>query len=87
MNDFRPVALTSVAMCLEKLVLKAMDSIFPITTDPLKFTYRINRSVEYTVALALHLAVEHLDTPNKYCLSECSFWTTVQRLILYCPLN
>ena len=36
--------LTSVAMkCLEKLVLKAMDSIIPVTTDPLQFTYRKNR--------------------------------------------
>ena len=67
MNDFRPVALTSVAMkCLEKLVLKAMDSIIPITADPLQFTYRKNRSVDDTVALALHSAVEHLDTPNTY---------------------
>ncbi|KAK0145613.1 putative RNA-directed DNA polymerase from transposon BS [Merluccius polli] len=52
--------------CLEKLVLKAMDSIIPITTDPLQFAYRKNRSVNDTVALALHSAVEHLDTPNTY---------------------
>ena len=65
MNDFRPVALTSVAMkCLEKVVLKAMDSIIPITTEPLQFAYRKNRSVDHTVALALHSAVEHLNTPN-----------------------
>ncbi|KAK0147964.1 hypothetical protein N1851_012331 [Merluccius polli] len=39
----------SVAMkCLEKLVLKAMDSIIPITTDPLQFAYRKNRSVDDT---------------------------------------
>jgi hypothetical protein len=50
--------------CLEKVVLKAMDSIIPITTEPLQFAYRKNRSVDHTVALALHSAVEHLNTPN-----------------------
>ena len=41
-----------------------MDYIIPVTTDPLQFAYRKNRSVDDTVSLALHSAVEHLNTPN-----------------------
>ena len=43
-----------------------MDYIIPVTTDPLQFAYRKNRSVDDTVSLALHSALEDLDTPNTY---------------------
>ena len=40
LNDYRPVALTSVAMkCFERLVLAHIISILPDTLDPLQFAY------------------------------------------------
>ena len=67
MNDFRPVALTSVAMkCMEKLVLQSVNSAIPESLDPLQFAYRKNRSVDDAVALALHSTLEHLDKNNTY---------------------
>ncbi len=53
-----------------------------MTTDPLQFAYRENRSVDYTVALCLHSAPEHLDNPNTYShilfLDYNSTFNTVQ---------
>ncbi len=43
LNDYRPIALTSVVMkSFERLVLSQNEAI----TDPLQFTYRVNRSVD-----------------------------------------
>jgi hypothetical protein len=40
LNDYRPVALTSVAMkCFERLVMAHINSILPDTLDPLQFAY------------------------------------------------
>jgi len=67
MNDFRPVALTSVAMkCMEKLVLQHINSVVPDTVDPLQFAYRPNRSVDDAVALAHYYILQHLDKHNTY---------------------
>lgn len=72
MNDFGPVVLTLVVMkCLEKLVLRFMASIIPITTDPFQFTYWRNRSVDDPVALILQSALEYLDKPKTR--PACSF--------------
>ena len=43
LNDYRPVALTSVAMkCFERLVMAHINTIIPETLDPLQFAYRPN---------------------------------------------
>jgi hypothetical protein len=43
LNDYRPVALTSVAMkCFERLVMAHINSILPETLDALQFAYRPN---------------------------------------------
>jgi hypothetical protein len=40
LNDYRPVALTSIAMkCFEKLVMAHIKTIIPETLDPLQFAY------------------------------------------------
>ncbi len=66
-NNFRPVALTPVAMkYLEKLVLQHINSVVPDTVDPFQFAYRSNRLVYDAVALALHYVLQHLDTHNTY---------------------
>uniref|UniRef100_A0A4W5RMB7 Reverse transcriptase domain-containing protein n=1 Tax=Hucho hucho TaxID=62062 RepID=A0A4W5RMB7_9TELE len=67
LNDYRPVALTSVAMkCFERLVMAHINTIIPETLDPLQFAYRPNRSTDYAISMALHTALSHLDKRNTY---------------------
>ena len=67
MNDYRPVALTSVIMkCFERLVLHHLKSVLPRNLDPFQFAYRTNRSVEDAITVALHSILSHLDTRNSY---------------------
>ena len=55
LNDYRPVALTSVIMKgFERLILAYIKSVIPNTTDPYQFAYRENRSVDDAVCLALN---------------------------------
>ncbi|KAK1806482.1 hypothetical protein P4O66_004990 [Electrophorus voltai] len=59
LNDYRPVALTSVVMkCFEKLVRDFITSSLP---DPLQFAYRHNRSTDDATAHLLHTTLTHLD--------------------------
>ena len=47
LNDYRPIALTSVAMkCFERLVMAHINTIIPETLDPLQFAYRPNISTD-----------------------------------------
>ncbi|KAM3872975.1 laminin subunit beta-4 [Diretmus argenteus] len=67
LNDYRPVALTSVVMkVLERLVLACLKSITDPVLDPLQFTYRANRSTDDAVNMALHYVLEHLDSAGNY---------------------
>ncbi|KAK1803752.1 hypothetical protein P4O66_020771 [Electrophorus voltai] len=62
LNDYRPVALTSVVMkCFEKLVRDFITSSLPASMDPLQFAYRHNRSTDDTIAHLLHTTLTHLD--------------------------
>ena len=62
LNDYRPVALTSVAMkCFERLVKNHICSMLPSTLDPLQFAYRENRSTDDAISHILHTALSHLD--------------------------
>ena len=47
LNDYRPVALTSVTVkgC-ERLILAYIKSVIPVTVDPYQFAYGENRSVK-----------------------------------------
>ena len=50
LNDFRPIALTSVVMkSFERLVLSHLKDITDPFLDPLQFAYRANRSVDDAV--------------------------------------
>ncbi|KAI2646120.1 hypothetical protein H4Q32_023831 [Labeo rohita] len=63
LNDYRPVALTSVVMkCFERLVRNFMISSLPDTLDPLQFAYRPNRSTDDAISHLLHTSLAHLDT-------------------------
>ncbi|KAI4883464.1 hypothetical protein NFI96_028490, partial [Prochilodus magdalenae] len=67
LNDWRPVALTSIiSKCFEKLVRDFICSLLPATLDPLQFAYRQNRSTDDAIALTLHTALSHLDKQNMY---------------------
>ena len=64
LNDYRPVALTSVIMKIfERLVCKHLSS---ITLDPQQFAYRANRSVDDAVSLCLHSILQHLESQRTY---------------------
>jgi hypothetical protein len=65
LNDYRPVALTSVIMkCFERLVKYHITSSFPDTLVPLQLVYRPDRSTDDVIAIALHTALTHLDHRN-----------------------
>ncbi|KAK3567138.1 hypothetical protein QTP86_010429 [Hemibagrus guttatus] len=62
LNDYRPVALTSVVMkCLE-LVKDFIISSLPDTLDLLQFAYHPNRSTDDAISHLLHTSLTHLDT-------------------------
>ena len=67
LNDYRPVALTSVAMkCFERLVMAHINTIIPETLDRFQFAYRPNRSTDDVISITLHTALSHLDKMNTY---------------------
>ena len=67
LNDYRPVALTSVAMkCFERLVMSHINAIIPETLDPLQFSYHPNSSTDDAISIALHTALSHLGKRNTY---------------------
>ncbi|KAM9834869.1 uncharacterized protein ACBT44_014576 [Syngnathus typhle] len=66
LNDYRPVALTSVMKSLERLVLNHLKDVTGPLLDPLQFAYKANRSVHDAVNIGLHYILHHLDTPGTY---------------------
>ncbi|KAL0152343.1 hypothetical protein M9458_052066 [Cirrhinus mrigala] len=67
LNDYGPVALTSVVMkSFEKLVLAYLKNITGPLLDPLQFAYRANRSVDDAVNMGLHFILQHLDETGNY---------------------
>ena len=57
-NDYRPVALTSVIMkCFERIVKDHITFTLPATLDPLQFTYRSNRSTDDAIAITLPYSI------------------------------
>uniref|UniRef100_A0A7N8WMP4 Reverse transcriptase domain-containing protein n=1 Tax=Mastacembelus armatus TaxID=205130 RepID=A0A7N8WMP4_9TELE len=67
LNDYRPVALTSVVMkSFERLVLAHLKNVTGPFLDPLQFAYRSNRSVDDAVNMGLHYILQHLDKPGTY---------------------
>ena len=65
LNDYHPVALTSVAMkCFERLVMTHINAIMPETLDPLQFADRPNRSTDDVIAL--YTVLSPLEKRNTY---------------------
>jgi hypothetical protein len=67
LDDYRPVALTSIAMkCFERLVMAHTNTIIPETLDPLQFAYRSNRSTDDAISIAVPTSLSHLDKRYTY---------------------
>ncbi len=65
LNDYRPVALTSIVMkVFERLVKSHISSSIPVTLDPLQFAYRPNRSTDDAISHILHSSLTHIDRSN-----------------------
>ncbi len=63
LNDYRPVALTSIVMkVFERLVKSHIGSSIPVTLDHLQFAYRPNRST--AISHILHSSLTHIDSSN-----------------------
>jgi hypothetical protein len=68
MNDYRPVALTSVIMkCLEHIFLNFVKSLLPPGFDMFQFAYTANRGVEDAISINIHEILAHLETKKSYC--------------------
>ena len=66
-NDFRPVALTSLAMkTLEKIVKDLLSSATETFLDPLQFAYRAGRGVDDAKLFILNTLYKHLEKPNAH---------------------
>ena len=67
LNDYQPVALTSVVMkFFERLVMTHINTINTETLDPLQFACRPNRSTDDAIYIALNTALSHMDKRNTY---------------------
>ncbi len=65
LNDYRPVALTSIVMkVFERLVKSHISSSILVTLDPLQFAYRPNRSTDDAISHILHSSLTHIDSSN-----------------------
>ncbi len=65
LNDYRPVALTSIVMkVFERLLKNHICSSIPATLDPLQFAYRQNRSTDDAISRVLYSSLSHIDSKN-----------------------
>ncbi len=84
LNDFRPVALTSVVMkSFERLVLAYLKASTGHLLDPLRFAYRANRSVNDAVNMGLHF---HTITYNIIVCIVCCVFDILYIAYLYIVL-
>jgi hypothetical protein len=67
LNDYRPVALTSIAMkCFERIILRSLLSQTQHQLDPFQFAYKQNRSTDDATLTLLHNAYSHLDKSGSF---------------------
>jgi len=67
LNDFRPVALTSLIMkSLEKIIKQEIIAMTKSQLDPLQFAYRAGRGVEDALGSLLNTVFNHLEGANKF---------------------
>ena len=67
LNDYRPVALTSLVMtCFEKIVVQHLLTFTSQQLDPFQFAYKSHRGVDDAILNLLHEAFIHLDKPGSF---------------------
>uniref|UniRef100_A0A3P9KDL8 Reverse transcriptase domain-containing protein n=1 Tax=Oryzias latipes TaxID=8090 RepID=A0A3P9KDL8_ORYLA len=86
-NDFRPIALTCIAMkCFEKIMIECLKEEVSPFLDNLQFAYKHGSSTADAVISASHLILKHLEAPNSYArvlfADFSSAFDTVQPAIL-----
>ncbi len=65
LNDYHPVALTSIVMkVFERLLKNHICSSIPATLDPLQFAYQPNRSTDDAISQVRHSSLTHIDSKN-----------------------
>lgn len=83
MNDYRPIALTSVViMYFEHLVLFHLKAITNPLLGPLQFAYRAHRSVDNAVNMALHFILQHLNSSGTYALRLFVYFSSAFNTII-----
>ncbi len=86
LNDYRPVALTSIVMkVFERLVKNHICSSIPVTLDPLQFAYRPNRSTDDAISHVLHSSLTHIDSKSGNYVRLLFILTIAQLSILSSP--
>ena len=87
LNDFRPVALTSLVMkTFEKLVKQVLLEKLEQQLDPLQFAYRASRGVEDVKLALLNSLFKHLEAPKTHgrllFINVSSAFNTIQPYLL-----
>ena len=87
LNDYRPVALTSVVMkCFEKVVLSRLVPRIQPHADPLQFAYKRDRGTDDATLTLLHHAFTHLDHKGSFVrilfIDFSSAFNTIQPHVL-----
>ena len=72
LNDYRPVALTSVVMkCMKRVVLQNLISMTATHTDSHQFAYKKARGTDDACALLTHLFFSHTDNSANHTRIVC----------------
>ena len=67
LNDYRPVALTSVATkCFERIILPRLLNCTQPCMDPFQFAYKKNRGTDEATLTLLQQAYHHLENPGSF---------------------
>ena len=87
LNDFRPVALTSViCKCMERIVCNKLTASLADRMDPLQFAYKAKRGVEDATLTLLDLILSHMDSSGNFVrilfMDFSSAFNTIQPHIL-----
>ena len=87
MNDFRPVALTSIlCKCMERIVCNRLVASVADRLDPLQFAYKAKRGVEDATLTLFDLVSHHLDSSGTFVrilfMDFFSAFNTIQPHIL-----
>lgn len=67
LNDFRPVALTSLVMkSFERIVKDELMNTVQANLDPPQFVYQVGRGVDDAIITLLNMIVLHLEGTNSF---------------------